>query len=317
MFRFEKNYIMDPINNHPLYKSHNIDSAMSSLLDFYKNNFISLFIISFAMSLVLQYVSTFINLQDFSTVTDPMVMLGMIREVMVPILVISVINLFFSVVLQHYILFKPLDKENSILSSLLKSLSYFIPYLVLMILLVFAGSIAITLGILVLIVGVFFSVLYIMTLYLFILPIMMIEGINIGNTIKRTINLAHRKFWSNMGWVAVFIIVLIVISLIASGIILLPFTGNFIKSIVNPGETSEIINMTKNPLFIILSALAGALTFPLIPIFSCILYFNGRAREESVQEITQADTENTRLRVEDLYAKPYSDDHPDNPDNKV
>ncbi len=308
---------MDPISNHPLYRSHSIDSAMSSLWDFYKKKFVSLFIISFAMSLVLQYVSTFINLQDFSTVTDPAVMLGMIREVIVPILAISVINLLFSVVLQHYIMYNPLDKENTILVSLIKSLRYFIPYLILMILLVFAGSIAMALGILILIVGVFFSILYIMTLYLFILPILMVEGPNIGNTITRTITLAHRNFWSNMGWVAVFIILLIVLSLISSGIILLPFTGNFIKSIVNPGETSEIINMTKNPLFIILSALAGAITFPLIPLFSCILYFNGRAREESVLEVTKADNENTRLRVEDLYAKPYSDDHPDNPDNKV
>mgnify|MGYP001423258183 CR=1 FL=1 len=307
---------MDQTSNHPLYKRHNIDSAMNSLWDFYKKRFISLFIISFAMSLVLQYVSTFINLQDFSTVTDPMVMLGLIREVMVPILVISVINLLFNVVLQYYIIFNPLDKENTILVSLLKSLRYFIPYLILMILLVFVGSIALALGILVLIVGVFFSILYIMTLYLFILPVLMVEGPNIGNTITRSITLAHRNFWSNMGWVAVFIILLIVLSLIFSGIILLPFTGNFIKSIMNPGETSEIINMTKNPFFIFLSALAGALTFPLIPLFSCILYFNGKAREETAQEIIPADSENSRVRVEDLYAKPYSDDHPDNPENK-
>jgi hypothetical protein len=308
---------MDPISSHPLYKSHNIDSAMSSLWDFYKKRFVSLFIISFAMSLVLQYVSTFINLQELSTVTDPMVMLGMFRDMMVPILVISVINLLFNVVLQYYIIYNPLDKENNILVSLVKSLRYFIPYLILMILLVFAGSIAMALGILILIVGVFFSILYVMTLYLFVLPVLIVEETNIGNTITRTITLAHRNFWSNIGWVAVFIIVLIVISLISSGVILLPFTGNFIKSIVNPGEASEIINMSKNPLFIILSALAGALTFPLIPLFSCILYFNGRAREEKVQVITQSDTENTKLRVEDLYAKPYSDDHPDNPDNKV
>ena len=308
---------MDPISSHPLYKSHNIDSAMSSLWDFYKKRFVSLFIISFAMSLVLQYVSTFINLQELSTVTDPMVMLGMFRDMMVPILVISVINLLFNVVLQYYIIYNPLDKENNILVSLVKSLRYFIPYLILMILLVFAGSIAMALGILILIVGVFFSILYVMTLYLFVLPVLIVEETNIGNTITRTITLAHRNFWSNIGWVAVFIIVLIVISLISSGVILLPFTGNFIKSIVNPGEASEIINMSKNPLFIILSALAGALTFPLIPLFSCILYFNGRAREEKVQVNTQSDTENTKLRVEDLYAKPYSDDHPDNPDNKV
>ena len=146
---------------------------------------------------------------------------------------------------------------------------------------------------------------------------MMMEGPNIGNTITRTITLTHRNFWSNIGWVAVFIIILIVLSLILSGIILLPFTGNFIKTILNPGEATGLIATTKNPLFIIMSAMAGALTFPLIPLFSCILYFNGKAGEDLSQYATVTDPENTSVKVEDLYAKPYSDDHPDNPENKV
>jgi hypothetical protein len=246
-----------------------------------------------------------------------MVMVGMMKEMMVPILIIFLLNLLFNVIFQYYVIYNPLDKTNSIPVSLVKSLKFFIPYLIVMILLAFAGSIAIALGILVLIVGAFFAVLYIMALYLFILPIMMIEGANIGKTVTRTITLVHRNFWSNIGWVAVFLIVLIVISLIASGVILLPFTGNFIKTIINPGEASELVNMTKNPLFIILSALAGALTFPLIPLFSCILYFNGRAGEEQVQTVSAVNPENDRVKVEDLYAKPYSDDHPDNPDNKA
>ena len=73
---------MDQFINHPLFKRHNIDTAMSSLWDFYKKRFLSLFIISFSMSLVLQYLSTFVNLQDLSTVTEPMVMLGMMKEMM-------------------------------------------------------------------------------------------------------------------------------------------------------------------------------------------------------------------------------------------
>jgi uncharacterized membrane protein YphA (DoxX/SURF4 family) len=269
------------------------------------------------MSLVLQYASTFANLDEISASNDPMLMLGMLKDVMIPILIITLLNLFFNVIIQHYIIYNPLDKENTILVSFLKSLKYFLPYLVLIILLSFVATIAILLGILALIVGVFFSILYIMTLYLFILPVMMMEGPNIGNTITRTINLAHRNFWSNIGWVAVFIIILIVISLISLGIIYLPFTGNLIKTIMNPGEQSGLINMTKNPLFIILSALAGALTFPLMPLFSCILYFNGKMSEETSQQPVTPNPENTRVRVEDLYAKPYSDDHPENPDNKV
>ena len=308
---------MDQFKNHPLNKRHNIDSAMNSLWDFYKKRFLALFLISFGMSLVIQYFSTFVNVQELSSITDPMVMLEKMKEMIVPIIVVSVVNLLFNVILQFYILFNPLDKENTFIASLLKSLRYFIPYLIIIILLAFAGLIAIVLGILVLVVGVFFSILYIMTLYLFILPVMMAEGSDIGNTISRTIALAHRNFWPNMGWVAVFLIILIVASLILSGIILLPFTGNFIKTIMNPGETSELVDMTKNPLFIILSALAGALTMPLIPLFSCILYFNGKASENMSQVIPVTDPDDNRVKVEDLYAKPYADDHPDNPENRV
>jgi hypothetical protein len=43
---------MDQISNHPLYKIHNIDSAISSLWDFYKKKFAVLFIISLVMALI-------------------------------------------------------------------------------------------------------------------------------------------------------------------------------------------------------------------------------------------------------------------------
>lgn len=308
---------MDQFSSHPLYRRHNIDSAMSSLWEFYKKKFLPLFLISIVMSLVIQYASTMVNFKELQTITDPLVMLEKIKGYIIPILIISLVNLLFTTILQYYIIYNPLNNENNILVSALKSLRYFIPYLIIMVLLAFAGSIAIVLGILALIIGVFFSILYIMTLYFFILPILMVEGPNIANTISRTIMLAHRNFWSNIGWVAVFIIILIVVSVIFSGIVLLPFTGSFVKTIINPEDASDILDMTTNPLFIILSAIVSALTLPLMPIFSCILYFNGKAGEEQGQTITRVNPENDRVRVEDLYAKPYADDHPDNPENKV
>ncbi len=306
---------MDQFNNHPLYRSHNIDSAMSSLWDFYKKRFLILFVTSFAMSLVIQYLSASINLQELSTQTDLREILSKMKVMMLPILLISVVNLLFNAVLQYYVIYNPLDSTNNIFISALKSLKYFIPYLIIMILLAFAGSVAIVLGVFLLVVGAFFAMIYIMTLYLFILPVMMVEGPDIGNTIKRTLSMAHSNFWSNIGWVAIFILIMIVLSLLASAIILIPFTGNFLKTIMNPAETSQLVDLPQNPLFIILSALAGALTLPFIPLFSCILYFNGRAKEEEKQQVI-IEPDNTRVRVEDLYAKPYSDDHPDNPENK-
>lgn len=308
---------MNQFTNHPLYRRHNIDSAMNSLWAFYKKKFLSLFIMSLVMSLVIQYTSSLVNMKELSAVTDPMLLLEKVKGFIMPILIISLINLLFTTILQYYIIFNPVEDGNTILISLLKSLKYFIPYLIIMILLAFAGTIAIILGIFVLIVGAFFAMLYVITLYLFILPIMMVEGTNIGSTITRTITLAHKNFWSNIGWVAVFIIIMLVISVILSGVILLPFTGNFIKTIVNPDDATKLVDVTTKPMFIILSAIVSALTLPVMPIFACILYFHGKAGEDQVQQIPTLEPENSKVRVEDLYAKPYSDDHPDNPENKV
>jgi hypothetical protein len=308
---------MDQFSNHPLYRKHNIDSAMNSLWEFYKKRFLSLFIMSLVMSLVIQYASTMVNVKELSSITDPVVLLGKIKDLLVPILIISLINLLFTTILQYYIIFNPVNSTNTVFVSIIRSLRYFIPYLIIMILLAFAGTIAIILGIFVLIVGAFFAMLYVVTLYLFILPVMMVEGTNIGSTITRTITLTHRRIWSNLGWVSVFIIIVVVISVIFSGIILLPFTGSFIKTITNPEDASKALDITTNPLFVILSAIVSALTLPLMPIFACILYFNGKAGEDQVESVIASDPDNNRVKVEDLYAKPYSDDHPENPENKI
>jgi hypothetical protein len=307
---------MDQLSNHPLYRKYNIDSAMNSLWEFYKKNFITLFIVSFAMSLVIQYVSTLINIKDIQAVKDPVEMLEKLKEFIWPMLTISLVNLFFYTIIHYYIIYHPVDSQINIFSSVLKSMRYFVPYLVIMVFLVFAGSIAIFLGVFALVVGAFIAFLYVFTLYLFILPVLMVEGINIGNSIARIFKLTHRGFWTNIAWVSVFLLFLIVISIIFSGIILLPFSGNFLKTLSNPGNETAVTEFAKNPLYIILSALTNALTFPVMPIFACILYFNGKAGEENILSETSEKDVNDKVKVEDLYAKPYSDDHPDNPDKE-
>jgi hypothetical protein len=307
---------MMEFSNHPLYRRHNIDSALSSLWDFYKKNFIALFIMSLGMSLAIQYASSLVNVNELSEITDPVLLLEKMKSYLFPILIVSLISLLATTILHYYILFNPIDRNNTVVISIVRSIKYFIPYLIIMILLAFAGVIAIVLGIILLIIGAFFAMIYVATLYFFILPVMMVEDVNIGTTINRTFKLAHKNFWSNLGWVAVFIIIMLVISLVFSGLILIPFTGSFIKTIMNPENASKLAEVSSNPLFIILSAIVSALTLPLMPIFACILYFNGRANEENTQPITTYTPSGDKVRVEDLYAKPYSEDHPDNPENK-
>jgi hypothetical protein len=299
---------MEEIKNHPLYRVHNIDSVMSSLWDFYRKKFIVLFITSFVMSLGLQLFSLTFDFSELYSMTDPVAMLEKIKGFMLPILGMSLVSLLFGTILQFYVINNPVDSNVTIFSSLYKSLKYFIPYLIIMILLAFFGSIAMMLGLLVLIIGVFFSLLYVMTIYMFVLPILIVEGNNIGNAISRTVTLAHRGFWSNMGWVAVFLLIIIVISVLGSAIITIPFAGSFMKVLSNPAEASSIISYMTNPVFLILSALVNAIYLPLMPIFAAIIYFNGRAREDGVQAAGQDSNEPPKVRVEDLYAKPRGED---------
>ena len=78
----------------------------------------------------------------------------------------------------------------------------------------------------------------------------------------------------------------------------------------------QLVDVTTKPLFIILSAIVSALTLPLMPIFACILYFNGKAGEDQTISVPVPKPEDYKVKVEDLYAKPYSEDHPDNPEKK-
>ncbi|MFH0842858.1 MAG: hypothetical protein V1903_09585 [Bacteroidota bacterium] len=274
---------MESFTSHPLYRKHNLDSAMSSLWDFYRKRFLVLFTASFVMSLLMQYFSSSLDLSSLTSMTDPYEMLAEIKKFIWPMVIISVANLLFTTILQYYIIYSPVDDSVNIFTSLYKSLRYFIPYLILIVLFAFFGSFALFMGLLALIIGIFFVAIYLMTLYMFFLPLLMAEGNNIGHTITRSFRLTHKGFWTNIGWVAVFVLILIVLSLILSMIIMIPFTGSIFKGLTNPEEAVSAVNYIKNPVYIILGSLANAIYFPLLPVFSAILYFNGRAKEEEVK----------------------------------
>jgi len=297
---------MEPISSHPLYKAHTIDSAMNSLWEFYTRKFFTLFLVSFVMGLIIQYLSSLIRI-DIGNYQSLNIeeMMQKLREYLWPMVIVSALSLVFTTILHSYVIFNPLDNENNIFRCILKSFRYFIPYMMIIIILAIAGSFVLFLGLLVLVIGALFAGIYIMTLYLFMLPIMMVEGPNIANTISRTIKLAHRDFWLNIGWTAVFVIIMLVVTMILSGLILLPFTGSFFSAVKNPEEATAVLDFTSKPLYIILTAVLNGLTMSLLPIFACILYFNGRARED--QQFSSVTVE--KIRVEDLYAKPLPEEN--------
>src|SRR4030066_278243 len=116
---------MEAIKNHPLYRVHNIDSVMSSLWDFYKKKFVVLFIASFIMSLCVQLLSLNFDLAELQSMTDPMVILEKMKGLILPMLLMLVANLVFSMILQYYVIYSPVDDNVNIFNSIYKSLKYF------------------------------------------------------------------------------------------------------------------------------------------------------------------------------------------------
>lgn len=302
---------MNNFKNHPLYGIHTLDTAMNALWTFYSKNFLKLFAISLVMSGILSSIVAFADLASIQNETDITVLMEKMRTVALPVMIAALVQMLFLLVMHHYILFSPIDADNSILDSVLRSLRYFFPYLVTAILLWIVGVPVMILGLVVLFVGMFFVMFYVVTLFMFILPVMMVEDTDIGQTIRRIFTLTHKRFWSNYGWVVVFFILMMIISFILSGVALLPFAGNFLKSIFNPAEAMNMLEIMQQPEYIIVSAIINALTVPLMPLFAAILYFNGKAREDAEQS-NISDIER-RVTVEDLYARPRLDDTENNP----
>ncbi|MCJ7448746.1 MAG: hypothetical protein MUO72_13750 [Bacteroidales bacterium] len=305
---------MDKFGSHPLYRKHDIDSVLSSIWPFYTKNFVVLFIASFVFSLAYNFLLASFDFMKVYTLTDPMEMLEEMRGWICPMVAIIAASLIFYTIIHYYVIYKPVDSSVNIFVAAYKSLKYLIPYLIIFILFFFFAGAAMIVGLFALIIGIFFSMLYVFMVGLFILPILMVEGTNIGNAIVRTFTLAHRRFWPNLGWTAVYVLIFMVITMVLSTIILLPFSGSFFKILTNPADAGEAMNFMTNPWYIILSALVRALFMPLTPMFAAVLYFNGKAREEDIPSPVSVSNGPDKVRVEDLYAKPYSDDHPENPE---
>ncbi|MFO7755153.1 MAG: hypothetical protein R6V34_04110 [Bacteroidales bacterium] len=300
---------MPDFSNHPLNRSYDLDTALSTIWEFYKKWFYSLFVISFVFSLIITYVSRSVDISEIYSVTDPEEMMEILSSLIGPYALIMLFTFSFTLILQYYVIIKPLEPDSTVFSIGSNAIiKFFIPLLVLNIILAVVAVVSIMLGFFIFIVGAFFAFLYIMMLAAFISPVLMIENNSIGDTINNSIKLAHKRFWPNIGWVAVFAILLAVVSFILNALIMIPFGGSFMKSITSPENAGEVLNISSRPSFIILHSLASALTMPLFPIFSLVLYFNARSGAgSSISNDKRGNDKEGKVTIEDLYADPKKD----------
>ncbi len=280
---------MEDFGNHPLNKKHTIDTAMDSLWRFYSSHFFVLFLISFVASIAVNFYTQTIDLDKLvgsaqRLQTEPDFIgeyIEVLKQTLVQMIPVFILIIFINVFLSLYVLRNP-THGNNIAGYFLGSFKYFLTYLIILTLAMPLIMLALAAGLMAVVIGILFSMIWLVALMAFLLPFLMAEGNDITKAITGSFRLMHRNFWSNMGWTAVFVVIILIISFILSGLALIPFAGSLLQTLANPEEATPIVELGKNPIYILMSAALNSLIMPLYPIFSFILYFNGKSRENTV-----------------------------------
>ena len=290
---------MNNYQNHPLAGAVDLDTAFNKMWFFYKKYFLGLYIISVISALLTSLFTSGIDLASFQEAsTDPELVLEKMKEMAGPYALMMLVSLIFGVVLHAWVLEKPSGEQGFISSLTKKALTSLVPYLAAVIILLILTVLLTSLGLVVLVLPGLFAIFYMVTVILFAMPVTMIETRNPIEAVSRSFRLTHKNFWANMGWVIVVLLILIVASMLIGALVMLPFTGSFISSIANPEEASSLLDMHRNPLFIILNALLSGLVTPVMPILAFLLYFRNKGDEVTVEVTTD---DNYKVKVEDLY----------------
>lgn len=288
---------MGKYSDHPLAGARDLDSAINLFWNFYRKNFVVLFIISLASALTSTIVTSNLDLSKLQSTTNMDEMLSIYTSMAGPILGLLAVSLLFSVFLTVFVIEKTEGEPFNVGDYLKKSVTVILPYIAALIFLAIPGVLLVSLGMFALVLPGIFAAFYVFTIGLFILPVMVIEGTNPINALARSLSLTNKRFWQNIGWVVIVLLLLLIMSFVASALIKLPFTGTFIKTLSEPGVSNEI---AKNPLFIGLTSIVDALITPVYPILAGILYFSNA---EEIKSEASVSNEENRVRVEDLYPK--------------
>ncbi len=297
---------MNSYDNHPLTGAADLDSAFNKLWSFYKKHFPGLYLISVIASLLSTLAMSGIDLSSFQGVTDPEEMLGLMQQMARPYALVMLITLSFGVFLHAWVLIRPVA-DGSYLSQIIRiTLITLVPYLITMILVGIILTALFSIGLVLLILPGLFALFYMITVGLFVMPVMLTETLNPFTALSRAFRLTHNRIWSNLGWVIVVLLIIVVVSMVLAAVTTLPFTGSLIRSFTTPEEAGTALELARNPLYIGLSSLASALITPVMPILAFILYFRNRG-EESARAVPVVE-ETPSVRVEDLYPRMPGDE---------
>ncbi len=279
---------MIDIKQHSLYKPMEVDSVLSNIFNIYFKKFGVLFIYSFVAAFIIQMTFYKIGFLELTKLTDPEDLIKMIFEMRKEILIGSIIYfmIYGSLIsfLVNYLIKSDIDPKvhiGDILGESVRKYSiHMIFFLILSVLILIAG---IFIGVIALIIGSFLAMIYLGTVLTTGGTIIVVEEKNAIDTIGRTFILAHKNFWSALGSVVLFVLIMLLISIVISAIISIPFVIMFFDNWHETGSIRDLFNTQIYDIGIwsmVLNSLVSAVTYPLYAILSVVLYFKLKYTED-------------------------------------
>jgi len=272
---------MIDIKQHSLYKPMEIDTVVSSVFSIYLKNFFVLYISSliavFAVQLFIYNLGLYEIIQKSTNPEEVMENLGPLMNTIFMVMGFTVVvyGLLNSFLL-NYLFTKEFDAHASIGSiisdSLKKHSIHMIFFLILALLILIVGM---AFGIIFFVIGALIVAVYLGTTLITGTALIVTEEKNAIEAIGRSFSMAHKDFWPTLGSVVLFVLILILISIVLSALVAIPYAFMFIESWRESGNFAELFSMDMSKIGIwsvVINSLISALTYPLFAILSLILY---------------------------------------------
>lgn len=285
---------MENYKNHPLYQPMDFEALFAQTFQIYKKHFVWLFLYSFLGIVLMSMLFFATDLKDkltYDFIYNPE-QIGSFLGTLFLILFIMFIGYSILYLFIHYfVIYQYIEPEKSHLSMFGDAIRRFaLPYLLIVLIVTIILIVSATIGIFLLIVGMFVALLYFGTIFLPVAPILIVEKEDPITTINRSFKLGHLEFWPTLGALIVMYILIMVASMILSAITMAPFAIDMFK-LMNPNTILEMIENGESifsfitPAFVLVSSIVNAITFPIIPIFAVLVYFKLKYKEDQFQSL--------------------------------
>jgi hypothetical protein len=279
---------MIDIKQHSLYKPMEVDSVLSNIFNIYLKKFMVLFISSFLAAFIIQVVFYQLGFFELTKLSDPEEMLtailGMRNELIIGSVTYFVVYGVLICFLINYLIKSDLDSNLSINETFVHSVKnnsvHLIFFLILSMIIVIVGAF---LGVIVLIIGSFFAMIYLGTVLVPGGTIVVAENKNAFEAIRRAFILTHKDFWSTLGTVILYFLIMILISIVMNVIVAIPFVFKFVSNWQETGSFRDLFNVQAYDIgswVVVLNSLVAAVTYPFFAILSVVLYFKLRFLED-------------------------------------